>query len=423
MNIFWFRRDLRLIDNQALYRAMDNGTTTPVFIFDTKILNELDRNDARVNFIYTELHNIDLQLKKFGSAIRIYLGDPVEMFKLIIGEFKPEAIYVNEDYEPYAIRRDREVEKLAAEHNVSFYRYKDQVIFEKSEIVKADGKPFQVFTAYKNKWLENFSEPAEYKSASVLQKLHKYNNQFPPLEKIGFKKSEIKVKPYDFSGLENYHEVRDFPSMDKTTHASVHLRFGTISVRQAVRQAMHINPTLLSELIWREFFMQILYHFPNAESESFNRNYRNIEWLNNLEDFEKWKAGMTGYPIVDAGMRELNETGYMHNRIRMITAGFLTKHLLIDWRWGERYFAAKLLDYDLAANNGNWQWAAGTGCDAAPYFRIFNPITQQEKFDKNLEYIKMWLPEFGTPSYPEPIIDHKKARERALNVFSRSVKK
>jgi deoxyribodipyrimidine photo-lyase len=422
VNIFWFRRDLRLDDNHALFRALEKGITLPVFIFDPNILDELERDDARVNFIYDSLQKIDSQLKKYGSGIKIYHGKPVNVFKSIIEEFKPEAIYLNDDYEPYAISRDRDIEKMSIAQGVDLYRYKDQVIFEKSEIMKADGSPFQVFTAYNNKWLENFSLLEEYKSQSKLENLFKHNDPFPALADFGFKKTEVKVKPYKFSGLENYQNERDFPILEKTSHASVHLRFGTISVRQAVRQAMNINPTLLNELIWREFFMQIIYHFPNVETESFNPKYRNIEWFNDHIYFEKWQSGMTGYPLVDAGMRELNKTGYMHNRVRMITAGFLCKHLLIDWRWGEKYFASKLLDFDLSANNGNWQWVAGTGCDAAPYFRIFNPVKQQQKFDKNLEYIKKWVPQYGTSGYPSPIVEHKMARERALKVFSHSLK-
>lgn len=423
MNIFWFRRDLRLNDNHALFRSLENGTTLPIFIFDINILQNLEKNDARVSFIYETLKDIDIQLRKFNSGLKIYYGKPEEIFKEIIVEFKPEGIYLNEDYEPYAIRRDNEIEKLALEKKISFNKFKDQVIFEKQEILKADGKPFQVYTAYKNKWLSSFQGTELYQSEAVLDKAYQFNQDFPSLESIGFEKSGFKIKSHSFEGLENYQDVRDFPVIDRTSYASVHLRFGTLSVRTAVNEALKVNSILLNELIWREFFMQILYHFPKVETESFNHAYRKIELINDEINFKKWKEGRTGYPIVDAGLRQLNQTGYMHNRVRMITAGFLCKHLLIDWRWGERYFAEKLLDFDLAANNGNWQWAAGTGCDAAPYFRIFNPITQQEKFDKNFEYIKKWVPEYGSSEYPEPIIDHKMARERALSVFSKSINK
>lgn len=423
MNVFWFRRDLRLYDNHALFRSLKNGTTLPVFIFDSNILENLEKNDARVSFIYETLQAIDNQLKKYSSGLKIYFGKPFEVFKEIIAEFEPESIYLNEDYEPYAIKRDSEIEKLAIEKNIGFYKFKDQVIFEKNDILKADGKPFQVFTAYKNKWLSLFHGTEVYESELLLDNTLKSNQFFPSLESIGFKKSDIKVKSFNFVGLDDYQDVRDFPAIDKTSFASVHLRFGTLSVRQAVKEALKVNSILLNELIWREFFMQILYHFPNVVIESFNPAYRKIEWINDEINFIKWKQGITGYPIVDAGMRQLDQTGYMHNRVRMITAGFLTKHLLIDWRWGESYFAEKLLDFDLSANNGNWQWAAGTGCDAAPYFRIFNPVTQQEKFDKNFEYIKTWVPEYGTSDYPVPIIDHKVARDRALKVFSKSINK
>ncbi|MBK7093849.1 MAG: deoxyribodipyrimidine photo-lyase [Saprospiraceae bacterium] len=423
MNIFWFRRDLRLEDNHALSASLESGLTKPIFIFDKNILNDLEKDDARVSFIYKTLKVLNIKLQEFGSGIEIFFGDPVEIFRDIIKNEKPASIYLNDDYEPYAIQRDKAIEQLSVENNVRFFRRKDHVIFEKDEILKSDAKPFQVYTAYKNKWLSSFSEIKEYDSQLKLDNLLKLKSKFPELEQIGFHESYIYVKPYSFTGLENYQDVRDFPALNKTSHASVHLRFGTLSVRQAVKQAMNVNPTLLNELIWREFFMQILYHHPNVEFESFNPKYRNLEWINDEQDYEKWQKGMTGYPLVDAGMRELNETGYMHNRVRMITAGFLCKHLLIDWKWGEKYFASKLLDYDLSANNGNWQWAAGTGCDAAPYFRIFNPASQQEKFDKNKEYIKKWIPEFGTPDYPEPVIDHKFGRERALSVFSKSIKK
>ena len=419
MNIFWFRRDLRIEDNHGLYAALDKGKTMPVFIFDDKILEDLEKDDARVSFIYKSLKSIDLKLREYDSGVRIYAGNTLEIFKQIIDEEEPEAIYLNDDYEPYAIQRDKQIESLAKEKNIGFHRFKDQVIFEKNEILKSDGRPYHVFTAYKNKWLSKFSGADQYNSVSKLDNLIRFNNEFPELISIGFTESHKSVMHYNFSGLEEYENVRNYPALDKTSHSSVHLRFGTLSVRQAILLALKTNQTILSELIWREFFMQILFHYPEVENNSFNPKYRDIQWINDESDFEKWKSGMTGYPLVDAGMRQLDQTGYMHNRVRMIAAGFLTKHLLIDWRWGERHFAAKLLDYDMAANNGNWQWAAGTGCDAAPYFRIFNPVAQQEKFDKNQEYIKKCIPELGTPNYPLPMIEHKFARERAIAVFSR----
>lgn len=419
MNIFWFRRDLRIEDNHGLYKALENGITMPVFIFDTNILDVLTKDDARVNYIYNALKKIDSEFRKYNSCLRVFYGKPVEIFRELIKDEMPEAVYINSDYEPYAIARDMEIEQLARENNVDFHSFKDQVIFEKDEIVKSDGRPFQIFTPYKNKWLNAFSEIMHYPSELLLNNLHKSESRFPALHEMGFLPSSIEVREYRFDGLDDYEKYRDYPAMDRTSYAALHLRFGTLSVRRAISSVMNINSTLLSEFIWREFFMQVLYHFPEVVNESFNPRFRGIEWLNDTDAFEKWKNGTTGFPLVDAGMRQLNETGYMHNRVRMVTAGFLTKHLLIDWRWGERYFAEKLLDYDLSANNGNWQWAAGTGCDAAPYFRVFNPISQQQKFDKDFEYIKKWIPELGSSAYPDPMVDHKFARNRAIAALQR----
>ena len=417
MNIFWFRRDLRIDDNHALLAALEMGKTLPVFIFDTNILDDLPKDDARVNYIYDTLKKIDDTLIKYSSGIRVFYGKPLDIFNELIRNEKPKAIFLNRDYEPYATKRDAEIEQLARENNVDFHSFKDQVIFEKDEVVKSDGRPFQVFTPYKNKWLSRFSDITHYHSESKLDNLIRFENRFPEMEEMGFKTNIRPIRNFSFNGLDEYEKYRDYPALDRTSYSSLHLRFGTLSVRKAIEAAMKINNTLLSEFIWREFFMQVLYHFPEVVNESFNPRFRGIEWLNDKDAFEKWKNGSTGFPLVDAGMRQLNESGYMHNRVRMVTAGFLTKHLLIDWRWGERYFAEKLLDYDLAANNGNWQWAAGTGCDAAPYFRVFNPVTQQEKFDKNHEYIRRWIPEFGSSAYPAPMIDHKYARERAIKAF------
>ncbi|UCE94243.1 MAG: deoxyribodipyrimidine photo-lyase, partial [Flavobacteriaceae bacterium] len=331
-------------------------------------------------------------------------------------EYDVSKLYYNKDYEPYARERDKEVEQLFREASLEFKSFKDQVIFEKDEIVKGDMKPYHVFTPYKNKWLSLYKK-TETSSLAQLEKLIQHKIPFPEISELGFEYSKIRVKPFDLTKADRYEEDRNYPFKEGGTYLGPHLRFGTISIRKLVEEIKKRSEVLLSELIWREFFMQILYHYPNVVHENFKPRYNGIVWRNNKEEFEKWCKGMTGYPLVDAGMRELNNTGYMHNRVRMITAGFLCKHLLIDWRWGEAYFASKLLDYELSSNNGNWQWAAGTGCDAAPYFRIFNPSEQVKKFDKELIYIRRWLPEYETFDYPSPIVEHRMARERALKVY------
>lgn len=422
VNIFWFRRDLRLTDNTALNIALKGEIPVlPIFIFDTNILEHLDKNDARVNFIYDCLQNIHQQLKEKGSSLRILKGTPLEVWKQLFKDYNIKTIYTNKDYEPYALERDRNVYKLAKENNAEFHRYKDQVIFEESEIVKADGKPYTVYTPYKNKWLAAFKEINLHTETSSFQNFIKQEKEIPSLAQIGFETSTIKVNDFNPKKIKEYGDYRDFPSQDHTTHIGPHLRFGTLSIRQVILDLPEQSDVYLSELIWREFFMQILFHFPKVQHRNFKAKYDAIPWRNNEEEFEKWCNGQTGYPLVDAGMRELNTTGHMHNRVRMITAGFLCKHLLIDWQWGEAYFAEKLLDYDLSANNGNWQWAAGTGCDAAPYFRVFNPTTQIQRFDKDLKYIKKWIPELETVSYPKPMVDHKLARERAIETYKKAL--
>jgi len=422
LTIFWFRRDLRLEDNTALNHALKSRLKVlPVFIFDTQILDELAADDARVNFIYDKLYQIDKELKKIGSSLKIYKGKPIEIWNTITAEISIHGVYFNKDYEPYAIERDKQVANYLARNGVEVRIFKDQVIFEESEIVKNDEKPYTVYTPYKNKWIEKFQHlKISYDKDVDYKVFYTFNSSFPSLSELGFKKSKIKVKEYNINDLDNYSNERDFPAVDSTSYLSPHLRFGTVSIRQLVNQLKN-NQVFLSELIWREFFMQILYHFPDVVDHNFKRKYDGIEWRNNENEFKAWCEGKTGYPMVDAGMRQLNKTGYMHNRVRMITAGFLCKHLLIDWRWGEAYFAKKLLDFELSSNNGNWQWAAGTGCDAAPYFRIFNPNEQQKKFDKDFEYIKKWVPEFGTDKYLKPIIDHKEARERALREYKKGI--
>ncbi|PIE97590.1 MAG: deoxyribodipyrimidine photolyase [Treponema sp.] len=423
--IFWFRRDLRLEDNFGLYEALNIGLPVlPLFIFDTDIICNLPENDARISFIYDSLVILNKALGKYNSVIYCKKGNVLEVWKNILNEFNVRAVYANEDYEPYAIMRDKSISDLLLTHNILFKLCKDQVIFAKNEVLKNDGTPYTVFTPYKNKWMSIFQTIALKEYNTIIKNdlnFFKYPFQveynFPSREEFGFLKSEIKVKDYKLDNLENYKGIRDFPALNGTSYLSVHLRFGTVSIRKIIKSIMH-NEAFLSELIWREFFMQILFHFPSVAHASFKKKYDAIQWRNNREEFEKWKNGKTGYLLVDAGMRELNKTGYMHNRVRMVVASFLCKHLLIDWRWGEKYFAEKLLDFDLCANNGNWQWAAGTGCDAAPYFRVFNPSMQLKKFDSNFEYIKRWVPEFNTPSYPAPIVEHKVARERCLKTYS-----
>ncbi len=415
INVFWFRRDLRLEDNTALKVALKAGLPVlPIFIFDENILNDLDKNDARVQFIHQQLSNIDLTLKNAGSSLLCKKGEPLHIWKLLLSEYHINAVYTNEDYEPYAIRRDKLIKALLQENNISFQLFKDQVVFEKDEIVKDDGKPYTIYTPYKNIWLAKFSsQNLQDAQKPDVTKFYQFYANFPSLSEIGFLPNAIQVKPINPDALLHYQDKRDYPSME-TSNTSVHLRFGTISIRQPVKSLQETDAVYLSELIWREFFMQILFHFPYVVSGAFRKEYDHILWLNQESDYEAWCKGKTGYPLVDAGMNELNATGYMHNRVRMVTASFLCKHLLIDWRWGEAYFASKLLDYDLSANNGNWQWAAGTGCDAAPYFRIFNPSSQQEKFDKHFEYIKKWNPDFQKKM---PIINHDFARKRALATY------
>ncbi|MCH2224625.1 MAG: DNA photolyase family protein [Crocinitomicaceae bacterium] len=421
---FWFRRDLRIADNTALYNALNASKNVQcIFIFDNLILSELPKDDARVSFIYKQLASIDQKLSTFGSSIRVELGNPVKIWEKILREEIVDSIYTNKDYEPYARKRDGSVRDLCDTFNVKFHRFKDQVIFEESEILKKDGKPYTVYTPFKNSWLKKFN-PLEFKPISSERKLNnlrKKKYDFPSIVAIGFTQSRIKVKDFTLDNIKEYSQVRDIPFEDKTSYLSPHLRFGTIGIRTLIHEVKDNCDLFISELIWREFFMQILYHFPKVVTQSFRQKYDQIPWRNNQEEFTKWCNGKTGYPMVDAGMRQLNETGYMHNRVRMITASFLCKHLLIDWRWGEAYFAKKLLDFDLASNNGNWQWAAGTGCDAAPYFRVFNPTIQLTKFDKELKYIRHWIKEFDEISYPVPMVEHSFARKRAINTYKEAI--
>ncbi|MEN9997274.1 MAG: hypothetical protein RI922_264 [Bacteroidota bacterium] len=421
INIFWHRRDLRIHDNAGLYKALKSGETIqPIFIFDTTILSKLPVSDQRVLFIHQELQKLKAKYAELGSDLKVFHGNPRDIIPLIVETYNAKIVYTNRDYEPYALQRDKALFEQLKEKKCELIGAKDHVIFEKNEVLKADGLPYTVFTPYSRKWKEQLNE--FYLSSYPVEKYSKYLNQtaaepLPSLENFGFN-SEQKVQfpslETPLSTIERYNETRDIPSILGTSRLSIHLRFGTISIRELARIANAKNETYLNELIWRDFYQMIIFHFPHAARNSFKKQYDQIQWERNEAHFKAWCEGKTGYPLVDAGMRELNATGFMHNRVRMVVASFLTKHLLIDWRLGEAYFAEKLLDFELASNTGGWQWAAGCGCDAAPYFRVFNPTSQQEKFDKEFKYIKKWVPEFGTPDYPKPIIDHKFARERVL---------
>ncbi len=417
---FWFRRDLRLKDNVGLMNATNSGKKVQcVFIFDTNILDQLTEDDARVTFIHDQLSSIDKALKEIGSSLLVRKGNPFEVWKELLTDKTFSGIYVNRDYEPYARERDKQVYKYCEVNGISYCSFKDQVIFERKEVVKDDGKPYTVYTPFKKKWRSHFRKEMinEAKVDLTREKFIQKQNNIPSLEEIGFKRSSITVKDYTLHIVRDYDLTRNNPAADKTSYLSVHLRFGTISIREIIRQTIDLNATFVDELIWREFFMQILFHFPDVITNNFRRKYDGIQWRNNELEFKKWCDGNTGYPMVDAGMRQLNKTGYMHNRVRMVVASFLCKHLLVDWKWGEAYFAEKLLDYELSSNNGNWQWAAGSGCDASPYFRVFNPTSQQEKFDPKLIYIRRWIDDIDELTYPQPIVDHKMARERAIKTY------
>lgn len=434
INCFWFRRDLRLHDNAGLYHALQSeNPVLPIFIFDRNILDLLPQKDARVEFIHDVITHIDEALKELGSSIYVAYGKPEEVWEQLTQQFDIQKVFTNRDYEPYAKERDEKIKTLLNTKGVEFETYKDHLIFDRDEVVKKDGNPYTVFTPYSKIWKKklaskmvtvNGKEESEYfqpyPTEEYFSNFHQANPfDLPSLSSMGFARTAIEIpsKVVKQGIIKNYDKVRNFPAQDGTSRLGIHFRFGTISIRQKARKAQALNDTFLNELIWREFYAMILDHFPHVVGNAFRAKYDYIEWRNDESEFQKWCEGKTGYPIVDAGMRELNASGYMHNRVRMITASFLTKHLLIDWRWGEAYFAEKLLDYELASNNGGWQWAAGSGTDAAPYFRIFNPYSQQQKFDKDMTYIKKWVEEYDTADYPEPIVDHKAARERCLTTY------
>ncbi len=427
VSVFWFRRDLRLHDNNGLYQALKNSNEVlPVFIFDKIILNRLsNKKDKRVSFIHQTLKALNNELLKSGSSLLAIYDEPLNAFKTICESFTVKNVFTNNDYEPYAIERDLQICDWLKSKRISFHSFKDQVIFEKEEVMKSDGTPYTIFTPYSKIWKQKLTNEMvkSFPSKKLFSNLFKTTPfHFPSLIELGFEKSDCKfpVAEINKNIISNYHLTRNLPAANGTSKLSIHLRFGTVSVRELTSLAVELNEQWLNELIWRDFFMMILFHFPYVENRSFKKKYENIKWRNNEAEFKKWCDGETGYPIVDAGMRELNETGFMHNRVRMIVASFLTKHLLIDWRWGEVYFAEKLLDYELSSNNGNWQWAAGCGCDAAPYFRIFNPTEQTKRFDTDMLYIKKWINNF-TADYLPPIVEHTFARKRALEVFKKSL--
>jgi deoxyribodipyrimidine photo-lyase len=427
--LFWFRRDLRLNDNTGLYKALTSEyRVLPIFIFDSEITKNLSPDDRRISFIYQALANINRHLTKYNASIQFYIGKPIEILSQIVSQFFIKAVYANHDYEPYALIRDQSIKNILSSKGIPFNTLKDQVVFEKDEIIKTSGEPYTVFTPYSKRWLEKLKSTGDalygWNSEDYINNFVQ-RNQTPEfrLADIGFIETKNVYEPFhlDESEIRSYDKTRNFPALDGTSRVGVHLRFGTVSIRRLISKALDLNADWLNELIWREFFMQILWHYPYVENQSFKPKYQFINWLNNEKDFEAWCKGLTGYPLVDAGMRELNATGFMHNRVRMVTASFLVKHLLINWQWGESYFASKLLDFELSSNNGNWQWAAGTGCDAAPYFRIFNPIAQAYKFDPDSLYIKKWVPEYTETSYPKPIIEHAYARLRCIETYKKSI--
>lgn len=439
ISLFWFRRDLRLEDNRGLFTALMAGLPVlPLFIFDSNILNNLsDKSDARVSFIYQQVRSLKEKIEKLGGSFYVAYGNPFEIIEKITKELPVKYLFTNKDYESYALQRDHSIREFLASRDITFHLSKDHVIFEEREVLsKSSGTPYTVFTPYSKTWKEKLKSSLSDNENSPLfhydseGSLHGnlYSNvvvpHFPTLEFMGFQPSNMKIpsKEINFNIVENYTANRDYPAKLGTSRLGIHLRFGTIGIRELARKILHLNETFLNELIWRDFYAQILFNFPHVENNAFRSNYDLIKWRNNPEDFERWSMGQTGFPLVDAGMRELNATGFMHNRVRMLTASFLTKNLLIDWRWGEKYFAKKLLDFDLASNNGGWQWAAGCGTDAAPYFRIFSPEAQTLKFDAQYQYIKKWVPEYGTPNYVKPMIDSKLSKDLCLAAYQLALK-
>lgn len=443
VSIFWFRRDLRMHDNAGLYHALKGKyPVVPIFIFDKNILDQLKEKDPRVEFIHDTIIRLKRNFQENSSNLLTYYGTPNNIWKRLLKEFDIGSVYANRDYDSYSKNRDEEVRQILEGEEVPFYTFKDHTIFEGLEVEKPSGGAYTVFTPYSKKWKSSLTSKMStmknekgceesisfylkpYPTLEYVDHLHSFKTTDPPaLNEMGFTKTNINIPPIQVKRglIRKYDQTRDYPGLAGTSRLGIHFRFGTISIREKSHHAQELNATFLNELIWRDFYAMILDNFPHVEKRSFREKYDQIKWRNDENEFKQWCEGKTGYPLVDAGMRELNQTGYMHNRVRMVTASFLTKHLLIDWRWGEAFFAEKLLDFDLASNNGGWQWAAGCGTDAAPYFRIFNPISQQKKFDKNFEYVQKWVPEFGTDEYPEPIVDHKEARERCLKTYKEAL--
>ncbi len=429
--IFWHRRDLRIEDNAALYKALKGEINVqPIFIFDKTILDKLPADDQRVLFIHTEIERLKDEYKSLGADLKVFYGSPKMAFSQLIEDeaLHIKQVFTNRDYEPYAKERDQEIYELLNKSQIEFFGAKDHVIFEKDEVLKDDGTPYRVFTPYSRKWKSKLTDShiKPYPTKEYASKLAQVTefSKLISLEEMGFrsaKTQDIPDREIPETIVKTYNETRDFPAKKGTTRLSLHLRFGTLSVRRLVSATKNLNETYLNEIIWRDFYQMIIHHFPHSAEDSFRKEYDQIPWENDEQLFKAWKAGKTGYPMVDAGMRELNKTGFMHNRVRMIVASFLTKHLLIDWRWGETYFAEKLLDYELASNIGGWQWAASSGVDAQPYFRIFNPESQLKKFDKDEQYVRRWIPEYGTNKYPAPIVEHKAAREKAIRVFKETL--
>ncbi len=417
-NLFWFRNDLRLEDNCGLYHSLQgNNKVIPIYIFDDKFFKQFNSNDRRFNFLYDILQKLHNELK--GSLL-VLKGKPLEIFEKLLNSFVIETVFANEDYEPYSQNRDNEIKKFLKSKGIKFILFKDQVIFHKNDILKNNQKPYTVFTPYKNAWLNKINSDVlkSYLSENLLHKVCNTYFNFPSKEELGIVKQSYYLKNLCFENIAEYEKFKDFPYQDKTSHASVYLRFGLISIRKLTKIAIEKNFNYLNELIWREFFKQIIFHYPSVENENFR--HKTLIWPNNEKYWESWYKGKTGYPIIDAGINELIQTGYMHNRIRMIVASFLSKNLLIDWRWGEAFFAQYLFDYDLALNNGNWQWASSTGCDAVPYFRIFNPLLQQKKYDKNFAYIKTWIPNFNPNKYFKPIVNFTESKENAMQFYKKS---
>jgi deoxyribodipyrimidine photo-lyase len=427
--IFWHRRDIRTTDNAGLYHALKSGLQViPIFIFDKNILEKLaNKSDKRVNFIHEQISDLKLEYQKLGTDLWVEYGEVNDIWKSLVKKFNIKKVFINHDYEPYANDRDAEIKQFFNNLSIDFLSFKDQCIFEKEEVTKDDGKPYTVFTPYSRKWKAKLNDDylKPYETEKYFDALLKVETLQPliSLNEMGFEKVVVNYpsKQTTLAIIKNYSEQRNFPSIAGTSKLGIHFRFGTISIREKAKKTIGISEVFLNELIWRDFYMMILHHFPHIVKRAFRPEYDKINWINNEHDFKSWCEGKTGYPIVDAGMRELNETGFMHNRVRMIVASFLTKHLLIDWRWGEAYFAQKLLDFDLSANNGGWQWAAGCGTDAAPYFRVFNPTLQAQKFDKENQYIKKWVPEFLSINYTKPIVEHTFARNRCLQVYKEAL--